>query len=89
MKTVGVNRAPARIRPSGWVRDSGRDTFTKKKNKTKQMKNKQKRIKQASWNLFGSANWVGLERGATSPLEEPPSALATDGAIRIVLLPIA
>ena len=43
MKTVGVNRAPIRIRPSGRARDSGRNTFTKKKKK-KQMKNKQKEL---------------------------------------------
>ena len=36
MKTVGVNRAPVRIHPSGRARDSGRDTFTKKKMKSKQ-----------------------------------------------------
>ena len=31
MKTVGVNQAPVRIRHSGRARDSGRDTFEKKK----------------------------------------------------------
>ena len=39
---VRVNRVPVRIRPSGWAEDLGRDTFTKKKKKDKQMKSKQK-----------------------------------------------
>ena len=30
-----------------------------------------------------------VQKGETSPLEEPPGALATDGASRIVLLPVA
>ena len=38
IKNVGINRAPVRIRLSGQVRDSGRDTFENEKfNKTKQM----------------------------------------------------
>ena len=38
IKNVGVNRAPIRIRLSGRVGDSGRDTFENEKfNKTKQM----------------------------------------------------
>ena len=38
IKNVGVNRASVRIRLSGRVRDSGRDTFENEKfNKTKQM----------------------------------------------------
>ena len=38
IKNVGVNQAPIRIRLSGRVRDSGRDTFENEKfNKTKQM----------------------------------------------------
>ena len=36
MKTVGVNRASVRIHLSGLAGDSGRDTFTKKKMKSKQ-----------------------------------------------------
>ena len=42
MKTVGVNRASVRIRPSGKAGDYGRDTFTKQTNKqtNKQMKKK-------------------------------------------------
>ena len=36
IENVGVNRAPVRIRLSGRVRDSGRDTFENEKfNKTK------------------------------------------------------
>ena len=38
IKNVRVNRAPVRIRLSGQVGDSGRDTFENEKfNKTKQM----------------------------------------------------
>ena len=38
IKNVGVNWAPVRIRISGRVRDSGRDTFGNEKfNKTKQI----------------------------------------------------
>ena len=38
IKNVRVNRAPVRIRLSGRVGDSGRDTFENEKfNKTKQM----------------------------------------------------
>ena len=38
IKNVGVNRAPIRIRLSGPVGDSSRDTFENEKfNKTKQM----------------------------------------------------
>ena len=63
MKTVEVNRAPVRIRPSGRTGDSGRDTFTKKKNK--QMKSKQKELNEHPGKRFGSANRVGPERGVT------------------------
>ena len=44
MKKVRVNRALVRIRPSGRVGDSGRDTFTKNKKNKKQMKSKQKEL---------------------------------------------
>ena len=47
MKTVGVNRAFVQIHPSGRARDSGSDTFTKKKKnqkKNKKMKSKQKEL---------------------------------------------
>ena len=38
IKNVGINRDPVRIRLSGRVGDSGRDTFENEKfNKTKQM----------------------------------------------------
>ena len=43
MKTVGVNRAPVRIRQSGRVGDSGRNTL-KIKQTNKQMKSKQKEL---------------------------------------------
>ena len=46
MKTVGVNRAPVRIRNSGWFGDSGRDTFENNNNNNNKKVNK--RIKRAS-----------------------------------------
>ena len=39
MKTVGVNRAPVRIRHLGWAEDSGRDIF-EKENLNKMVKKK-------------------------------------------------
>ena len=43
-ENVGVNQAPVRIRHSGQAKDSGRDTFEKKKLITRKIK----RIKRAS-----------------------------------------
>ena len=65
MKTVGVNRAPIRIRPSSRAGDSGCDTFTKKK---KQMKNKQKELNKHPES--GSDPPIGSDRKGV--LHSPP-----------------